>query len=74
MNAPHKPTLQFYRRLLKTMVTSFTGDYEMFHRCRLEAKKKILENKDETDLVSIHNQIFFGEEARDFISTNMIQG
>lgn len=38
----HKPTLMFYRRLLKTMMVTFNGDYEMFHQSRIEARKKIL--------------------------------
>ena len=49
----HKPTLMFYRRLLKTMMKTYTGDYEMFHRSRIEARKKILESKDLTDPVQI---------------------
>lgn len=38
----HKSTLMFYRRLLKTMMKTFVGDYNMFHQCRLEARKKII--------------------------------
>lgn len=56
------------------MMTSFTSDVEMFHRCRIEARNKIIENKAESDIVKIQNQIFFGEEARDFLKTNIIQG
>ena len=49
----HQPTLQFYRRLLKTMMKTFDGDYQMFHQSRIEARKKILENKDLNDPVQI---------------------
>lgn len=42
MMSVHKPTLMLYRRLLKTMMKTFDGDYEMFHRSRLDARKKIL--------------------------------
>lgn len=38
----YQPTLGYYRRLLKTMMKSFEGDYEMFHRTRIEARSKIL--------------------------------
>lgn len=31
-----------YRRLLKTMMKTFDGDYDMFHRSRLEARAKIM--------------------------------
>lgn len=49
----HKPTLMFYRRLLKTMMKSFTGDYNMFHQSRLEARKKITESAELRDPVDI---------------------
>lgn len=50
----HKPTLMLYRRLLKTMMKVFDGDYEMFHRSRIEARTKILENKDLKDVTQIN--------------------
>jgi hypothetical protein len=60
MPAPNKKTLAFYRRLIYSMMDAFRGDYVMFHRytfitfrTRIEARKKILENKDETDEVKI---------------------
>ena len=63
----HKPTLMLYRRLLKTMMVTFDGDYEMFHRTRLEARKQILENKNLTDPIQIQDKIFFGDGIRDFL-------
>jgi complex III assembly factor LYRM7 len=56
------------------MMNSFKGDFEMFHRCRLEARKKIIENSKEQDPIQVQNKIFFGEEVREFLDTNMIQG
>jgi complex III assembly factor LYRM7 len=41
MGFVHAPTLMFYRRLLKTMMKTFVGDYNMFHQTRLEARRKI---------------------------------
>jgi complex III assembly factor LYRM7 len=70
----HKPTLMLYRRLLKTMMITFNGDYEMFHRSRIEARRKILENKELTDPVEIQNKIFFGDEIRDFLEGSVIPG
>ena len=70
---PYPATLAFYRRLLHTMMKTFVGDYNMFHQVRLEVRRKILENKDETDEVKIHQLIFFGEETRDFLEKNLIQ-
>jgi complex III assembly factor LYRM7 len=52
-NFVHKPTLMFYRRLLKTMMKSFAGDYNMFHQSRIEARKKIKESADLRDPVEI---------------------
>jgi complex III assembly factor LYRM7 len=40
-------------------------------RSRLEARKKILENKNEVDAIKIQNHIFFGEEIRDFLEKNI---
>lgn len=73
-NYIHKPTLMFYRRLLKTMMKTFTGDYNMFHQCRLEARKKIKESAELRDPVEIQEKIFFGEEVRDFLEVNVMQG
>ena len=70
----HKPTLMLYRRLLKTMMVTFDGDYQMFHKCRIEARRKILENKQLTDPVEIQNKIFFGDEIRDFLEGSVIPG
>ena len=46
----------------------------MFHQCRLEARKKIIENGDLRDPVDIQEKIFFGEEVRDFLEVNVMQG
>ncbi len=70
---PNKDTLAFYRRLLHTMMEVFHGDFNTFHRIRIEARQKILENKDLTDELEIQEKIFFGEEARDFLTSNVIQ-
>lgn len=56
------------------MMKVFEGDYRMFHQCRLEARAKILENKNLTDPVEIQNKVFFGEEVRDFLQVNLMQG
>jgi complex III assembly factor LYRM7 len=53
MQAWNKDTMGFYRRLLKSMMITFKGDYEMFHRVRLEAKQKIRENKELKDELQI---------------------
>lgn len=74
MKFVHPPTLMFYRRLLKTMMKTFVGDYNMFHQTRLEARRKIKENADLRDPVEIQDKIFFGEEVRDFFEVNVMQG
>lgn len=55
-------------------MTTFDGDYEMFHRTRIQTRRKILENKDLTDPIKIQEKIFFGEEARQFLNVNVMQG
>jgi complex III assembly factor LYRM7 len=74
MGFVHAPTLMFYRRLLKTMMKTFTGDYNMFHQTRIEARRKIREHADLRDPVEIQEKIFFGEEVRDFLEVNVMQG
>lgn len=39
--------------MLKTMMKAFDGDPEMFHRVRLEVRKKVGEHKELTDPVEI---------------------
>lgn len=39
--------------MLKTMMVSFNGDPEMFHRVRIECRHKIKENASETDPIKI---------------------
>jgi len=52
---------------------SFPGDYTMFHESRLEARKKINENKDEKDPIKLQEHLFFGEEIKDFLLNNLMQ-
>ena len=53
---------------------SFVNDYNMFHQCRIEARKKIKESADLRDPIDIQQKIFFGEEVRDFLEVNIMQG
>ncbi len=64
--------MAFYRRLLKSMMVTFKGDYEMFHLVRLEAKEKIREKAELKDELEIHEAIFYGEECRDLILKNLV--
>ncbi|CAD8104078.1 unnamed protein product [Paramecium sonneborni] len=74
MTKIYQGTLLFYRRMLKTMMKTFNGDPEMFHRVRIECRNKIKENANETDQIKIQNHIFFGEEAREFLENHLISG
>ena len=51
-------TLAMYRRTLKTFMTVFQGDYEMFHRSRLELRKSIEAQKGETDQAKVNELLF----------------
>ena len=38
---PHVKTLAMYRRSLKSFMTVFKDDFEMFHRARIEFRRSI---------------------------------
>lgn len=80
MNRVHPQSISFYRRLVKTVRKVFAGDARMIGGVLAEARRlpaspglKMAENSRLTDPVEIQNAIFFGEEARDFLETNIIQ-
>jgi complex III assembly factor LYRM7 len=54
------------------MMKVFDRDPAMFHRVRIEARKKIIENAGERDPIKIQDHIFFGEETRDFLENNLL--
>lgn len=49
VRVPNPKTLMMYRRMLKSMQRVFAGDYEMFHRARIEMRKSIEAQKEEED-------------------------
>ena len=55
---PNPKTLAMYRRMLKSMMDVFDGDYEMFHRARLEVRQSIEERKTVTDPKEINELLF----------------
>lgn len=55
---PNPKTLTMYRRMLKSMMDVFDGDYEMFHRARLEVRQSIEEKKTVTDPKEINELLF----------------
>ena len=58
VQVPYKKTLGMYRRMLKSMQIVFAGDYEMFHRCRMEIRNSIVQTKDERDPAKINELLF----------------
>ncbi len=70
---PYKKTLGMYRRMLKSMQIVFAGDFEMFHKCRIEIRKSIVEAKDETDPAKINELLFQYEETRRILMQNVVQ-
>jgi hypothetical protein len=36
----------------------FKGDYEMFHRCRMEIRQSIIQTKEERDPAKINEMLF----------------
>lgn len=55
---PHAKTLLMYRRMLKSMMRVFEGDYEMFHRGRIEVRRSIEEHAGERDTAKINELLF----------------
>lgn len=49
VSVPYTKTLSMYRRMLKSMMTVFKNDPDMFHRCRIEIRRSIESTKDERD-------------------------
>lgn len=70
---PYKKTLGMYRRMLKSMQIVFAGDFEMFHKCRIEIRKSIVDAKDETDPAKINELLFQYEETRRILMQNVVQ-
>ena len=58
IQVPYKKTLGMYRRMLKSMMVVFKGDYDMFHRCRMEIRKAVVDQKDERDIAKINESLF----------------
>jgi hypothetical protein len=71
---PFPKTIAMYRRMLKTMMVVFEGDYEMFHRARIELRQSIVKEKDEVDLMKINELLFQYEESRRVLLKNVVQG
>eukprot|EP00347_Sterkiella_histriomuscorum_P001580 403371482 len=74
VTVPYTKTLSMYRRMLKSMMVVFKGDPEMFHRCRMEIRKSIVDQKDETDPSKVHELLFQYEETRRILMQNVVQG
>ena len=51
-------TLAMYRRMLKSFQTIFKGDFEMFHRSRIELRRSIEAHKDEKDAQKVNELLF----------------
>ena len=47
-----------YRRMLKSMMRVFDGDFEMFHRARMEFRQSINDNAHETDPAKVNALLF----------------
>jgi predicted transposase YdaD len=57
-NVPHTKTLTMYRRMLKSMMVVFEGDFEMFHRARIELRQSIVKERDLRDQHKINDLLF----------------
>lgn len=71
---PHVKTLLMYRRMLKSMMDVFDGDYEMFHRARIEVRQSIESQKDLTSTSEVNELLFQYEESRRILLKSVYQG
>jgi len=71
---PHLKTLTMYRRMLKSMQIVFEGDFEMFHRARIEFRRSIEDQKEERDLAKVNELLFQYEETRRILLKSVVQG
>jgi complex III assembly factor LYRM7 len=58
--------------MLKSMMVVFKGDPDMFHRCRMEVRKSIVDAKDEKDPAKINELLFQYEETRRMLLQNVV--
>lgn len=63
-----------YRRMLKSMMRVFDGDFEMFHRARIEVRRSIEDQKDLRNVSEINELLFQYEESRRILLKNVYQG
>jgi len=73
VQVPNPKTLGMYRRMLKSLMVVFKGDYEMFHRSRLEIRRSIIDLKDEQDPLRVNEALFQFEEGRRALLQNVVQ-
>ena len=71
---PHVKTLAMYRRTLKSFMTVFKDDYEMFHRARIEFRRSIESHADERDPAKVNELLFQYEETRRTLLSKIVQG
>jgi len=73
MNLKNKTVLFLYRRTLYSLMDVFRGDYVTFHTTRITIRREIEKRKDLTDPKEIREKILDLEEARNTISTSIMQ-
>ena len=71
---PHLKTLAMYRRTLKSFMTVFRDDYEMFHRARIEFRRSVEEHAEERDQAKVNELLFQYEETRRTLLSKIVQG
>lgn len=73
MNLKNKTVLFLYRRTLYSLMDVFRGDYVTFHTTRITIRREIEKRRDLTDPKEIREKILDLEEARNTISTSIMQ-
>ena len=74
LNSSNKTVLLLYRRMLYSLMEVFRGDYVTFHTTRITIRREIEKRRDLKDPKEIREKILDLEEARNTISSNIMQG
>ena len=61
-----------YRRMLKSMMRVFEGDYEMFHRARIEVRRSIEDHSHIVDQAEVNKLLFDYEESRRILLKHVV--
>lgn len=69
----YNPSIAVYRRLVKTLRLKFSGDRKTYSNLRSAFKADIQSHKSETDATKISSLIFDLDQAREWLTTEVMR-